>query len=313
MDGVLVRDKSAQMQSPTTWWGGAPPGRAAPGRARRHRPAGHRGAGLALGLGHPAAAVPAHRAQALPGRGRLRAETDTLDAAGNVTATAPADGGRGRLGVALAGFPSAPRSRSRRWSRPSRWPASACTPRPAGARRSSAPGRSWSTSWSCSASPPGSGSQARISVVCSGGTCPVPGRRPRSGPRHPGPPGQPAAHGRRPVHRGRGPHPAELAEPGRLEAAVLDPAAAMASTVTRALTPAEAAAWPPAGPRPDRPGRPGGRRRPRRAPGRRHPGQRRPGPPQGGAGMTWQYDGVGAVPDGLGPTVATVGMFDGVH
>jgi riboflavin kinase/FMN adenylyltransferase len=26
-----------------------------------------------------------------------------------------------------------------------------------------------------------------------------------------------------------------------------------------------------------------------------------------------RYDGVGAVPDGLGPTVATVGMFDGVH
>jgi tRNA pseudouridine55 synthase len=34
----------------------------------------------------------------------------------------------------------------------------------------------------------------------------------------------------------------ELAEPGRLEAAVLDPAAAMASTATRALTPAEASA-----------------------------------------------------------------------
>ena len=34
----------------------------------------------------------------------------------------------------------------------------------------------------------------------------------------------------------------ELAGPGRLEAAVLDPAAAMASTATRALTPAEAAA-----------------------------------------------------------------------
>jgi tRNA pseudouridine55 synthase len=38
-------------------------------------------------------------------------------------------------------------------------------------------------------------------------------------------------------------HPLEdLAEPGRLAAAVLDPAAAMASTATRALTPAEAAA-----------------------------------------------------------------------
>src|SRR5512133_1937568 len=38
-------------------------------------------------------------------------------------------------------------------------------------------------------------------------------------------------------------HPLEdLAGPGRLEAAVLDPAAAMASTATRALTPAEAAA-----------------------------------------------------------------------
>jgi tRNA pseudouridine55 synthase len=34
----------------------------------------------------------------------------------------------------------------------------------------------------------------------------------------------------------------DLAGPGRLEAAVLDPAAAMASTATRALTPAEAAA-----------------------------------------------------------------------
>jgi tRNA pseudouridine55 synthase len=34
----------------------------------------------------------------------------------------------------------------------------------------------------------------------------------------------------------------ELADPGRLEAAVLDPAAAMASTATRALTPAEASA-----------------------------------------------------------------------
>ena len=34
----------------------------------------------------------------------------------------------------------------------------------------------------------------------------------------------------------------ELAEPGRMEAAVLDPAAAMASTATRSLTPAEAAA-----------------------------------------------------------------------
>jgi tRNA pseudouridine55 synthase len=34
----------------------------------------------------------------------------------------------------------------------------------------------------------------------------------------------------------------DLAEPGRLAAAVLDPAAAMASTATRALTPAEAAA-----------------------------------------------------------------------
>jgi tRNA pseudouridine55 synthase len=34
----------------------------------------------------------------------------------------------------------------------------------------------------------------------------------------------------------------ELAEPGRLAAAVLDPAAAMASTATRALTPAEASA-----------------------------------------------------------------------
>ena len=34
----------------------------------------------------------------------------------------------------------------------------------------------------------------------------------------------------------------ELAEPGRMEAAVLDPAAAMASTATRALTPDEASA-----------------------------------------------------------------------
>jgi tRNA pseudouridine55 synthase len=34
----------------------------------------------------------------------------------------------------------------------------------------------------------------------------------------------------------------ELAAPGRLAAAVLDPAAAMASTATRSLTPAEAAA-----------------------------------------------------------------------
>jgi phosphoesterase RecJ-like protein len=85
---------------------GAPPGRPAPGRPRRHpRPARHRGPGHGPRPGHPAAAVPAHRAQALPGRGRFGAETDTLDAAGTVTATAAADGvDTERLRAAMAGF-----------------------------------------------------------------------------------------------------------------------------------------------------------------------------------------------------------------
>ena len=133
---------------------------------------------------------------------------------------------------------------------------------------------------------PGERPQARISVVCSGGTYvrslaadlgrasapwptwPACGARPSAGSPRPRPtplrswPSRGAAGGGRARPGGGdglddlGPDPSRGGPPGQ----------------RRPLTATGC--------------RPGGRRRPRRAPGRRHPGQRRPGPPQGGAGMT---------------------------
>ena len=193
----------------------APPGRAAPGRARRHpRPADRPGCWSWPWAGPPGCCRSAHRAQALPGRGRLPGR-DRHPERGRHGGRHPPRRRRGR------GPPSGGRA-GRLPRPPGAGPPMVSAIKVAG-ERLYAKARRGAQEVERAPRPivvhelrllgfTPEAAQARISVVCSGGTCPVPGRRPRSGPRHPGPPGQPAAHGRRPVHRGREGPPAGLAE-----------------------------------------------------------------------------------------------------
>jgi tRNA pseudouridine55 synthase len=245
VDGVLVCDKPAQMTSHDVV-------------ARVRRLAGQRRVGhggtldppatgvLVLALGRATRLLPF-----LPTEPKrylaevaFGAETDTLDAAGTVTATAPADGvDEAALGAALAGF-LGPQEQvppmvsaikvagERLYAKARRGEEVERAPRPIVVHELELLGFT-----------PGERPQARISVVCSGGTY-VRSLAADLG-RALGTLAHLASLRRTAVGRfteAEAHTLAELAEPGRLEAAVLDPAAAMASTVTRALTPAEAAA-----------------------------------------------------------------------
>ena len=164
------------------------------------------------------------------------AETDTLDAAGTVTATAAADGvDTERLRAAMAGFP-APRSRSRRWCRRSRW---AGTP----VRRERPPGRGGRAGprpivihdLSCSGLVHEERPVATISVVCSGGTYVRCWPPTSAGPlaRWPTWPASRAARPSAGSPEADAHTLEELAEPGRLEAAVLGPGGGDGPTATR--------------------------------------------------------------------------------
>jgi len=172
------------------------------------------------------------------------AETDTLDAAGTVTATTAADGvDEDGLRAALAGF-LGPQEQvppmvsaikvagERLYAKARRGEEVERAPRPIVIHELELLGFI-----------PGQRPLATISVVCSGGTYV------RSLAADLGRALDTLAHlaSLRRTAVGRFTEAEadtleELAEPGRLEAAVLDPAAAMASTATRALTPAEASA-----------------------------------------------------------------------
>jgi tRNA pseudouridine55 synthase len=172
------------------------------------------------------------------------AETDTLDAAGTVTATTAADGvDEDGLRAALAGF-LGPQEQvppmvsaikvagERLYAKARRGEEVERAPRPIVIHELELLGFT-----------PGERPLATISVVCSGGTYV------RSLAADLGRALGTLAHlaSLRRVAVGRFTEAEahtleELAEPDRLEAAVLDPAAAMASTATRALTPAEASA-----------------------------------------------------------------------
>ncbi len=137
------------------------------------------------------------------------AETDTLDAAGTVTATAAADGvderapaGRhGRLprppgagpadGVGDQGGRGAPVRQGPPGRGGRAGPPPDRHPRPGAAR----------------ARPRGAAGGHHRGGLLGRHLRPLPGRRPRPVPWHPGPSGQPAPHGRRPVRRGGRPHP----------------------------------------------------------------------------------------------------------
>jgi tRNA pseudouridine55 synthase len=172
------------------------------------------------------------------------AATDTLDAAGTVTATAPAGGvDEAALRVALAGF-LGPQEQvppmvsaikvagERLYAKARRGEEVERAPRPIVIHELELRGFT-----------PGERPKATISVTCSGGTYV------RSLAADLGRALGTLAHlaGLRRTAVGRFTDAEahtleELAEPERLAAAVLDPAAAMASTATRALTPAEASA-----------------------------------------------------------------------
>jgi tRNA pseudouridine55 synthase len=172
------------------------------------------------------------------------AETDTLDAAGTVTATTAADGvDEDGLRAALAGF-LGPQEQvppmvsaikvagERLYAKARRGEEVERPPRPIVIHELELLGFI-----------PGQRPLATISVVCSGGTY-VRSLAADLG-RALGTLAHLASLRRTAVGRfteAEADTLEELAEPGRLEAAVLDPAAAMASTVTRALTPAEASA-----------------------------------------------------------------------
>ena len=172
------------------------------------------------------------------------AETDTLDAAGTVTATAAADGvDTERLRAAMAGF-LGPQEQvppmvsaikvggERLYAKARRGEEVERAPRPIVIHDLELLGLAQ-----------GERPVATITVVCSGGTY-VRSLAADLG-RSLGTLAHLASLRRTAVGRfaEADAHTLEeLAEPGRLEAAVLDPAAAMASTATRALTPAEASA-----------------------------------------------------------------------
>jgi tRNA pseudouridine55 synthase len=172
------------------------------------------------------------------------AETDTLDAAGTVTATAAADGvDTERLRAAMAGF-LGPQEQvppmvsaikvagERLYAKARRGEEVERAPRPIVIHHLELLGLTQ-----------GERPVATIAVVCSGGTY-VRSLAADLG-RSLGTLAHLASLRRTAVGRfaeADAQTLEELAEPGRLEAAVLDPAAAMASTATRALTPAEASA-----------------------------------------------------------------------
>jgi tRNA pseudouridine55 synthase len=172
------------------------------------------------------------------------AETATLDAAGTVTATAPADAvDEAAMRAALAGF-LGPQEQvppmvsaikvagERLYAKARRGEEVERAPRPIVIHELELLGFT-----------PGERPLAAISVVCSGGTY-VRSLAADLG-RALGTLAHLASLRRTAVGRfteAEAHTLEELAEPRRLEAAVLDPAAAMASTATRALTPAEAAA-----------------------------------------------------------------------
>jgi tRNA pseudouridine55 synthase len=172
------------------------------------------------------------------------AETDTLDAAGTVTATAAADGvDTERLRAAMAGF-LGPQEQvppmvsaikvagERLYAKARRGEEVERAPRPIVIHDLELLGLTQ-----------GERPVATIAVVCSGGTY-VRSLAADLG-RSLGTLAHLASLRRTAVGRfaeADAQTLEELAEPGRLEAAVLDPAAAMASTATRALTPAEASA-----------------------------------------------------------------------
>jgi tRNA pseudouridine55 synthase len=245
VDGVLVCDKPAQMTSHDVV-------------ARVRRLAGQRRVGhggtldppatgvLVLALGRATRLLPF-----LPTEPKrylaevaFGAETDTLDAAGTVTATAATDGvDEAALRAALAGF-LGPQEQvppmvsavkvagERLYAKARRGEEVERAPRPIVVHELELLGVT-----------PGERPQARISVVCSGGTY-VRSLAADLG-RALGTLAHLASLRRTAVGQftEAEAHTLEqLAEPGRLEAAVLDPAAAMASTATRALTPAEASA-----------------------------------------------------------------------
>ena len=245
MDGVLVCDKPAQMTSHDVV-------------ARVRRLAGQRRVGhggtldppatgvLVLALGRATRLLPF-----LPTEPKrylaevaFGAETDTLDAAGTVTATAPADAlDEAAVRAALAGF-LGPQEQvppmvsaikvagERLYAKARRGEEVERAPRPIVIHDLELLGFT-----------PGERPRARLSVACSGGTYV------RSLAADLGRALATLAHlaSLRRTAVGRFTEAEahtleELAEPGRLAAAVLDPAAAMASTATRALTRAEAAA-----------------------------------------------------------------------
>jgi tRNA pseudouridine55 synthase len=245
VDGVLVCDKPAEMTSHDVV-------------ARVRRLAGQRRVGhggtldppatgvLVLALGRATRLLPF-----LPTEPKrylaevaFGAATDTLDAAGTVTATAPAGGvDEAALRAALAGF-LGPQEQvppmvsaikvagERLYAKARRGEEVERAPRPIVVHELELLGFT-----------PGERPLARLSVACSGGTY-VRSLAADLG-RALGTLAHLASLRRTAVGRfteSRAHTLGELAEPGRLEAAVLDPAAAMASTATRALTPAEAAA-----------------------------------------------------------------------
>jgi tRNA pseudouridine55 synthase len=245
VDGVLVCDKPAQMTSHDVV-------------ARVRRLAGQRRVGhggtldppatgvLVLALGRATRLLPF-----LPTEPKrylaevaFGAETDTLDAAGTVTATAPADAvDEAAVRAALAGF-LGPQEQvppmvsaikvagERLYAKARRGEEVERAPRPIVIHELELLGFT-----------PGERPLAAISVVCSGGTY-VRSLAADLG-RALGILAHLASLRRTAVGRfteAEAHTLEELAEPGRLEAAVLDPAAAMASTATRALTLAEAAA-----------------------------------------------------------------------
>jgi tRNA pseudouridine55 synthase len=245
VDGVLVCDKPAQMTSHDVV-------------ARVRRLAGQRRVGhggtldppatgvLVLALGRATRLLPFLPTEPKRYRATIAfgAETDTLDATGTVTATADAGGVDGAaVAAALAGFVG-PQEQvppmvsaikvagERLYAKARRGEEIERAPRPIVVHALELLDLT-----------PGERPLATVDVVCSGGTY-VRSLAADLG-RALGTLAHLASLRRTAVGRFTEAHAhtlEDLAEPGRLAAAVLDPAAAMASAVTRALTPAEAAA-----------------------------------------------------------------------
>ena len=245
MDGVLVCDKPAQMTSHDVV-------------ARVRRLAGQRRVGhggtldppatgvLVLALGRATRLLPFLPTEPKRYRATIAfgAETDTLDATGTVTATADAGGvDEAAVAAVLAGFVG-PQEQvppmvsaikvagERLYAKARRGEEVERAPRPIVVHALELLDLT-----------PGERPLATVEVVCSGGTY-VRSLAADLG-RALGTLAHLASLRRTAVGRftEADAHTLEdLAEPGRLAAAVLDPAAAMASTATRALTPAEAAA-----------------------------------------------------------------------